>query len=81
MEIASSKKEFNFFGFDTSVKNDGDVAFKAERDPEFNFDQGLFSGDGSSRRTTSIRPLPRSTGSRFASMATIPVHRSTTSAT
>jgi hypothetical protein len=46
VEIASTEKEFNFFGFDTSVNNDGDVAFKAERDAEFNFDEGLFSGDG-----------------------------------
>jgi hypothetical protein len=44
--IASTAKEFNFFGFDTSVNNGGVVAFKAELDPEFDFDEGLFSGSG-----------------------------------
>jgi len=32
----------DFFGFDTSVSNSGEVAFKAELDEEFNFDEGLF---------------------------------------
>jgi hypothetical protein len=41
--IATTTKEFNFFGFDTSVNNSGEVAFKAELD---NFDEGLFSGAG-----------------------------------
>ena len=44
--IASTKKDFNFFGFDTSINNSSVVAFKAELDPEFDFDEGLFSGDG-----------------------------------
>ena len=44
--IATTAKEFNFFGFDTSVNDGGEVAFKAELDPEFNFDEGLFSGTG-----------------------------------
>lgn len=44
--IATTAAEFNFFGFDTSVNNGGVVAFKAELDPEFNFDEGLFSGSG-----------------------------------
>jgi hypothetical protein len=44
--IASTAKQFNFFGFDTSVNDSGVVAFKAELDPEFNFDEGLFSGSG-----------------------------------
>jgi hypothetical protein len=44
--IASTADEFNFFGFDTSVSNTGEVAFKAELDPEFDFDEGLFSGFG-----------------------------------
>jgi hypothetical protein len=44
--IATTAKQFNFFGFDTSVNNSGVVAFKAELDPEFNFDEGLFSGSG-----------------------------------
>ena len=41
--IATTTEEFNFFGFDTSVNNSGEVAFKAELD---NFDEGLFSGSG-----------------------------------
>lgn len=44
--IANTAKQFNFFGADTSVNNSGRVAFKAELDPEFNFDEGLFSGTG-----------------------------------
>jgi hypothetical protein len=44
--IASTADEFNFFGFDTSINNIGEVAFKAELDEEFNFDEGLFSGQG-----------------------------------
>jgi hypothetical protein len=44
--IASTADEFNFFGFDTSINNSGEVAFKAELDEEFNFDEGLFSGSG-----------------------------------
>jgi hypothetical protein len=44
--IASTADKFNFFGFDTSINNIGEVAFKAELDEEFNFDEGLFSGQG-----------------------------------
>jgi hypothetical protein len=44
--IATTKKEFNFFGFDTSVNNSREVAFKAELDPQFDFAEGLFSGSG-----------------------------------
>jgi hypothetical protein len=44
--IASTADEFNFFGFDTSINDSGVVAFKAELDEEFNFDEGLFSGSG-----------------------------------
>jgi hypothetical protein len=44
--IASTADKFNFFGFDTSINNSGEVAFKAELDEEFNFDEGLFSGRG-----------------------------------
>lgn len=39
---------FNFFGFDTSINNRGQVAFAAELD---NFDEGLFSGSGGGIRT------------------------------
>jgi hypothetical protein len=41
--IALTTKGFNFFGFDTSVNNSGEVAFKGELD---NFAEGLFSGSG-----------------------------------
>jgi hypothetical protein len=44
--IASTADEFNFFGFDTSISNTGEVAFKAELDEELGFDEGLFSGSG-----------------------------------
>ena len=44
--IASTEDEFNFFGFDTSISNSGEVAFKAELDEELSFDEGLFSGFG-----------------------------------
>jgi hypothetical protein len=45
--IASTADRFNFFGFDTSINDVGEVAFKAELDAEFDFDEGLFSGQGS----------------------------------
>lgn len=41
--IATTANGFNFFGFDTSINNNREVAFKAELD---NFDEGLFSGSG-----------------------------------
>ena len=44
--IATTAGQFNFFGFDTSVSNSGEVAFRAELDEEFDFDEGLFSGTG-----------------------------------
>ena len=44
--IASTADQFNFFGFDTSISNGGEVAFKAELDQAFGFDEGLFSGRG-----------------------------------
>jgi hypothetical protein len=50
--IASTADEFNFFGFDTSISNSGEVAFRAELDEEFNFDEGLFSGQGDKSTTT-----------------------------
>ena len=37
---------FNFFGFDTSLNRWGRVAFTAELDAEFGFDEGLFCGRG-----------------------------------
>jgi hypothetical protein len=56
-EIASTADQFNFFGFDTSVNNGGVVAFKAELDPQFNFDEGLFSGDGDKKLGTTTHYL------------------------
>lgn len=44
--IASTENRFNFFVFGTSVNNDGRVAFAAELDEGFGFDEGLFSGRG-----------------------------------
>lgn len=41
--LASTRAQFLFFGFDTSVNDAGRVAFKAELDPRFDFDEGLFS--------------------------------------
>jgi hypothetical protein len=49
--IATTTGQFRFFGFDTSVNNGGEVAFKAERDPEFDSDEGLFSGTGGALTT------------------------------
>src|SRR5918997_521921 len=47
--IATTADEFNFFGFDTSINDSGEVAFTAERDEEFGFDEGLFSGSGNKK--------------------------------
>jgi hypothetical protein len=44
--IATTTAEFRFFGFDTSINNHGEVAFKGELDAEFNSDLGVFSGSG-----------------------------------
>jgi hypothetical protein len=44
--IATTADRFNFFGFDTSINDSGEVAFAAELDEEFGFDEGLFSGSG-----------------------------------
>ena len=45
--IAQTKGDrFHFFGFDTSISNAGEVAFKAELDEEFGFEEGMFSGSG-----------------------------------
>ena len=50
--IATTADRFNFFGFDTSINNSGEVAFAAELDEEFGFDEGLFSGTGGKRGVT-----------------------------
>jgi hypothetical protein len=42
--IATTADRFNNFGFDTSINGSGEVAFAAELDEEFGFDEGLFSG-------------------------------------
>ena len=45
--IARTKGDrYNFFGFDTSISDAGEVAFKAELDEEFGFEEGMFSGSG-----------------------------------
>lgn len=46
-EVARTEPgRFNFFTFDTSLNNRGVVAFTAELDERFDFDEGLFAGDG-----------------------------------
>jgi hypothetical protein len=50
--IATTAGRFGFFGFDTSVNNLGEVAFRAELDEEFGFDEGLFSGTGGKKGVT-----------------------------
>jgi hypothetical protein len=47
--IASTADEFEFFVFDTTVNNSGEVAFGADLD---NFDGGLFSSQGGKAPTT-----------------------------
>src|ERR687897_2562198 len=47
--IATTAGRFDGFGFDTSINNSGEVAFTAELDEEFGFDEGLFSGSGSKK--------------------------------
>jgi hypothetical protein len=54
---------FNFFTFDTSVNNDGVVAFTAELDERFDFDEGLFTGDGGPPRTRYLASTSRFQGS------------------
>ena len=50
--IASTTDEFESLKPDTSVSGDGEVAFRAERDEEFGFDEGLFSGRGTNAGVT-----------------------------
>jgi hypothetical protein len=50
--IATTAGRFNFFGFDTSISNSGEVAFRAELDEELGFVEGLFSGTGSKKSVT-----------------------------
>jgi hypothetical protein len=51
--IATTEEQFNQFGFEPTVNNNGVVAFKAQLDTfdQFNLDQGLFSGQGGRRST------------------------------
>jgi hypothetical protein len=60
--IASTADQFNFFGFDTSVSNGGEVAFKAELDQAFSFDEGLFSGHGDAVTTHYLASTSRFVG-------------------
>jgi len=55
--IASTVDEFNFFGFGTSINNSGEVAFTAELDEEFGFDEGLFSGSGGKKSAVTTHYL------------------------
>jgi hypothetical protein len=50
--IATTADRFDFFGFDTSINNSGEVAFAAELDEELGSDEGLFSGSGGKRGVT-----------------------------
>lgn len=44
--VADTRGQFNFFGFDTSINNRLELAFKAELDENTGFDEGLFSSRG-----------------------------------
>jgi hypothetical protein len=55
--IASAAEEFSRFGFEPTVNNSSVVAFKAELDPELNFDHGLFSGVRKKRRALTTHYL------------------------
>jgi hypothetical protein len=63
-DIAATRNgPFNFLGFDTSINNAGVVAFKAELDEEFDFDEGLFSGRGGRVTTHYLASTSQFTGS------------------
>jgi hypothetical protein len=51
--IATTEEQFNQFGFEPTVNNNGVVAFRAQLDTfdQFNLDQGLFSGEDGRRST------------------------------
>jgi hypothetical protein len=57
--IATTADEFQQFGFEPTVNNSGLVAFKAQLDTldQFNFDQGLFSGQDGNRASITTHYL------------------------
>jgi hypothetical protein len=85
MTIATTAAgEFHQFGFEPTVNNSGVVAFKAQLNTfdQFNFDQGLFSGQDGNRPalppTTARRPAnspssAHSTARRSTTWATSPL--------
>src|SRR5215218_735140 len=69
--IASTADGFQQFGFEPTVNNSGVVAFKAQLDSfdQFNFDQGLFSGqDGKQSTLTTYYLSSTSQFSEFGSL-------------
>jgi hypothetical protein len=64
--IATTAEEFNRFGFEPTLNNEGVVAFKAQLD---NFDQGLFSGQGGKRDNITTHYLAST--SRFSEFGTL----------
>jgi hypothetical protein len=64
--IASTADEFNRFGFEPTVNNDGVVAFKAELDniDTFDFENGMFSGQDGKRANITTHYL--SSSSQFS---------------
>ena len=69
--IASTADRFNFFGFDTSISNSGEVAFKAELDEEFDFDEGLFSGTGGKKSGVTTHYLTSTNAPSTAAMRSL----------
>jgi hypothetical protein len=69
--IASTADEFHQFGFEPTVNNSGAVAFKAQLDSfdQFNFDQGLFSGQDGKRSTLTTHYL--SSTSQFSEFGSL----------
>ncbi len=61
--IASTDGRFADFVFDTTVSNSGEVAFGAQLDAEFGFDNGLFSGQGKATTTHYLASTSQFVGS------------------
>jgi len=69
--IATTAGDFQRFGFEPTVNNEGVVAFKGQLDTfdQFNFDQGLFSGQDGKRSTLTTHYL--SSTSRFSEFGSL----------
>ncbi len=69
--IATTAGDFQRFGFEPTVNNEGVVAFKAQLDSfdQFNFDQGLFSGQDGKRSTLTTHYL--SSTSQFSEFGSL----------